>query len=180
MKKTAVKKAVEKKAVKEKAVEQKTVDEKEKYLKLDRVLQKYKGRGGVLIKALQEAQEIFGHLPRQVLIHIAYELDVPLSEVYSVVSFYSLFKTKATGRCHLEICSGTACYVKGMHELLEYVEKELSLRPGGVTEDGRFGLSTPNCVGACSAAPVVKIGDELYGEMTPERLKQLLEEYDHE
>ena len=124
MKDTPVKKAVEKKAVKEKAVEQKTVEEKEKYRKLDRILQKYKGRGGVLIKALQEAQEIFGHLPRQILIHIAYELDVPLSEVYSVVSFYSLFKTKATGRCHLEICSGTACYVKGMHELLEHVEKD--------------------------------------------------------
>ena len=113
MKKTAVKKAVEKKAVKEKAVEQKTVDEKEKYLKLDRVLQKYKGRGGVLIKALQEAQEIFGHLPRQVLIHIAYELDVPLSEVYSVVSFYSLFKTKATGRCHLRSAAARPAMLKG-------------------------------------------------------------------
>jgi len=153
-----------------------TLEKKDKYRQIDRALQKYKGRGGVLVKALQEAQEIYGHLTRELLVHIAYELDVPLSEVYSVVSFYSYFKTEVLGRCHLAVCSGTACYVKGMGELLDYLEENLSLKPGGVTEDGRFSLSTVNCVGACSAAPVVKIGDELYGEMTPKRLKQLLEE----
>lgn len=151
------------------------LEKKEKYREIDKALQKYKGRGGVLIKALQEAQEIYGHLPRDLLVHIAYELDVPLSEIYSVVSFYSFFKTELLGRCHLSVCSGTACYVKGMSELLDYLEENLSLKPGGVTEDGRFSLSTVNCVGACSAAPVIKIGDELYGEMDPERLKQLLE-----
>ena len=146
---------------------------KDRYPELDTVLQKYKGRGGVLIKALQEAQEMYGHLPRELLIHIAYELDVPLSEVYSVVSFYSLFKTNASGRCHLEICSGTACYVKGMKELLEYLEEDLSLKPGGVTANEKYSLSTANCMGACSSAPVLKIGEELYGEMAPERLQQL-------
>ncbi|RJX23495.1 MAG: NAD(P)H-dependent oxidoreductase subunit E [Dethiobacter sp.] len=161
-------------------MEKTAVEKKENYQELDSVLEKYKGRAGVLIKALQEAQEIYGYLPRELLIHIAYELDVPLSEVYSVVSFYSLFKTQTSGRCHLEICSGTACYVKGMKNLLEYLEEDLSLKPGGVTEDGKFSVSTTNCVGACSAAPVVKIGDELYGEMTLERLQQLLEEHDHE
>jgi hypothetical protein len=103
-----------------------------RYQELDKVLEKYKGQGGVLIKALQEAQEIYGYLPREILIHVAYELDVPLSEVYSVVSFYSLFKTEPSGKCHLEICSGTACYVKGMKDLLEYLEENLSLKPGGV------------------------------------------------
>ena len=91
----------------------------ESYQELDNVLDKYKGQGGILIKALQEAQDIYGYLPRHVLIHIAGELDVPLSEVYSVVSFYSLFKTEPSGRCHVEIFSGTYCYVKRMKGLLE-------------------------------------------------------------
>jgi NADH:ubiquinone oxidoreductase subunit E len=159
----------------------KTVVEKRKnYEELDSVLEKYKGRGGVLIKALQEAQDIYGFLSRDVLIHIAYELDVPLSEIFSVVSFYSLFKTEPTGRHHIEVCSGTACYVKGMKVLLEYLEDDWGLKPGGVTKDRQLGLSTANCVGACSAAPVVKIGDELFGDMTIKKLKQLLEKQKHE
>jgi len=153
---------------------------KEKYPELDSVLNKYKGSRGILVKALQEAQDIYGYLPRDLLIHIAYELDVPLSEIYSVVSFYSLFKTEPSGRCHIEVCSGTACYVKGMKHLLEYLEEELSLKPGDVTENGKFSMSTANCVGACSAAPVVKIGEELLGDMTPQKLRQLLKEHGHE
>ena len=153
---------------------------KDKYQELDTVLQKYKGREGVLIKALQEAQEMYGHLPRELLVHIAYELDVPLSEIYSVVSFYSLFKTEAAGRCHLEICSGTACYVKGMEELLAYLEEELFLKPGGVTADEKYSLTTANCMGACSSAPVLKIGEELHGEINLERLQQLLKEHEHD
>jgi NADH:ubiquinone oxidoreductase subunit E len=156
------------------------VRKKEKYQELDSVLEKYKGRGGVLIKALSEAQEIHGYLSRDLLIHIAYELDVPLSEITSVVSFYSLFKTHPPGRCHIEICSGTACYVKGMKDLLENLEEELNIKPGEVTGDGRFGLSTVNCVGACSAAPVIKIGDELIGDVDLKRLKQLLGKYGHD
>ena len=153
---------------------------KDRYPELDAVLEKYKGRGGVLIKALQEAQEMYGHLPRKLLVHIAYELDLPLSEIYSVVSFYSFFRTEASGRCHLEVCSGTACYVKGMEDLLAYLKEALSLFPGGITEDRKYSLSTSNCMGVCSAAPVVKIGGELYAETTPERLGQLLKEHEHE
>jgi len=156
------------------------VRKKDAFQEIDNVLEKYKGRTGILIKALQESQEIYGYLPRQLLIHIAYKLDVPLSEVYSVVSFYSLFKTEPQGRYHIEVCSGTACYVKGMKDILEYLDEELSLKPGKVTEDGRFSLSTTNCVGACSSAPVIKIGDELFGDMTINRLKQLVEKYSHE
>ena len=150
---------------------------KNRYPELDAVLQKYKGRGGILIKALQEAQTLYGHLPRPLLIHIAYELDVPLSEIYSVVSFYSFFKTEASGRCHLEICSGTACYIQGMEDLLDYLAEELSLRPGGITADEKFSLSTSNCMGVCSNAPVLKIREELYSEVTREKLQQLLEEH---
>jgi NADH:ubiquinone oxidoreductase subunit E len=155
----------------------KTKEEKlDQYPELNKVLQEYKGRGGVLLKVLQEAQEIFGHLPREVLIHIAYELDLPFSEIYSVVSFYEFFKTKASGRYHLEICGGTACYVNGMKDLLDYLEEDLALKDG-VSAERTFSVSTANCMGVCSAAPVLKIEGELYGEMTLERLQQLLKRY---
>ncbi|MGI5876229.1 MAG: NAD(P)H-dependent oxidoreductase subunit E [Dethiobacteria bacterium] len=147
--------------------------QKDQYRELNNLLQKYKGREGILLKVLQEAQEIFGYLPREVLIHIACELDLPFSEVYSVVSFYEFFRTKATGRYHLEICSGTACYINGMKDLLGYLEENLSLKDG-ISADKMFSVSTSNCMGVCSAAPVLKIGGELYGEMTLERLGQLL------
>lgn len=156
------------------------VKDKENYHDLDNVLEKYKGKEGVLIKALQEAQEIYGYLSRDVLVHIAYELDVPLSEIYSVVSFYSLFKTEPSGKCHVEVCSGTACYVKGLKNILDYFEDELSLTPGEMTKDRKLSLSTVNCVGACSAAPVIKIGDELFGDITNQSLKQILEKHGHE
>ncbi len=156
------------------------IKDKENYHELDNVLAKYKGKEGVLIKALQEAQEIYGYLSRDVLVHIAYELEVPLSEIYSVVSFYSLFKTEPSGKCHVEVCSGTACYVKGLKNILDYFEDELSLKPGEMTKDRKFSLSTVNCVGACSAAPVIKIGDELFGDITNQSLKQILEKHGHE
>ncbi len=150
--------------------------EKKQYRKLTRALEKYKGRPGVLIQALQEAQEIFGYLPRQVLIHVANELTIPLAEVYSVVSFYSLFSTVPMGRYRLEVCLGTACYVKGAQDLLQKLRYKLKLQPGQISEDGLFSLATTRCVGACSAAPVLKAGEELHGGFTPEGIDALLEE----
>lgn len=152
----------------------------DEFHELASIVKKYRGREGVLIQALQEVQEMYGFLSRELLIRLAYELDVPLSEIYSVVSFYALFKTEPVGRCHLEVCGGTACYVNGMRDLLEYLEEEYSLRPGDVTGDGKFSLSTVNCVGACSASPVVKIGEEIFGEVTGRKLQELLERYGNE
>ena len=150
--------------------------ERTPYQELDIVLQKYKGRQGVLIKALQEAQSIFGYLPRKVQIHIARQLDVPLSEVYSVVSFYSLFSTEPVGSRHLEICTGTACYIKGAKQLLKKLEDDLSLTPGKVTKDKKYSLAETRCVGICSAAPVIKMGKESYGHVSPKKLASILEE----
>ena len=150
--------------------------EKELYDQLTLALEKYKGKPGVLIAALQEAQQIFGYLPRKVMIHVANELTIPLAEVYSVVSFYSLFSTVPVGLHRIEVCMGTACYVKGAEKLLQVLHKKLGVGPGKVTADGRLSAATTRCVGACSAAPVIKIGEELHGGMTPERLETLLEE----
>ncbi len=148
----------------------------EQYRQLSRALKKYRGKRGVLIQALQEAQEICGYLPRRVMIHVAGELGIPFAEVYSVVSFYSLFSTVPMGRHRLEVCLGTACYVKGALDLLEKLREKLKLEPGRVSPDGLFSLATTRCVGACSAAPVLKVGAELHGGFTPEGIEALLNE----
>lgn len=154
----------------------KDVSEQKLYDRLDLALEKYKGKPGVLIAALQEAQAIFGYLPRKTMIHLANELTIPLAEVYSVVSFYSLFSTVPTGRHHIEVCMGTACYVRGAEKLLQELQAQCGAGPGKSTSDGLFSIATTRCVGACSTAPVIKTGEELHGKMNPEQLQQLLKE----
>ncbi|MEW5784183.1 MAG: NAD(P)H-dependent oxidoreductase subunit E [Bacillota bacterium] len=154
----------------------KPVEDKALYDQLTLALEKYKGKPGVLIAALQEAQQLFGYLPRKVMIHVANELTIPLAEVYSVVSFYSLFSTVPTGKHRLEVCMGTACYVRGAEKLLQDLQKKLGVGPGKVTEDGLFSVATTRCVGACGAAPVIKAGEELHGGVTADHLESLLEE----
>lgn len=153
----------------------KTVQDQELQSKLLPIIERYRGKRGAVIPVLQETQEVFGYLPREVLIFIANELSVPLAEVYSVVSFYSQFTTVPVGRHRLEICTGTACYVKGSQKLLEQLKEKLHLEPGKISRDGRFSLATTRCVGACSAAPVLKIGEDLHGQFTVEKIDQLLD-----
>ncbi|NLA04180.1 MAG: NAD(P)H-dependent oxidoreductase subunit E [Firmicutes bacterium] len=154
----------------------KTDPEQKQEQRLERALRKYKGKPGVLIAALQEAQEIFGYLPRKVLIRVANKLTIPLSEVYSVVSFYSFFSTVPTARHRLEVCLGTACYVQGAETLLRDLQDLCGTGPGKSAAESPFSITTTRCVGACGAAPIVKIGEELHGEMTAEKLPRLLEE----
>ncbi|MFY9113813.1 MAG: NAD(P)H-dependent oxidoreductase subunit E [Dethiobacteria bacterium] len=151
---------------------------KKLYDRLAGALEKYKGQGhkGQLIPALREAQQIFGYLPRKVMILVAREMDIPLAEVYSVVSFYSLFSTKPVGQKRIEICMGTACYVKGAAKLREMIADNLGIKPGEMTPDGRFSLTTSRCVGACSAAPVIKVGEDLHGNITPENAAAFISE----
>ena len=154
----------------------KDIKEKKPHERLSRALRKYKGKPGVLIAALQEAQAIFGYLPRKVMIQVANELTIPLSEVYSVVSFYSLFSTVPSGKHRIEVCMGTACYVKGAEKLLQELQEQCGAGTGKFYSEGLFSIATTRCVGACGSAPIIKTGDELHGEMSPERLPQLLEE----
>ena len=154
----------------------KTDPEQKQYERLERVLRKYKGKPGVLIAALQETQSIFGYLPRKVMIHVAILLTIPLSEVYSVVSCYSLFSTVPTGKHHLEGCLGTACYVQGAETLLRELQELCDTGPGKSSTESPFSIATTRCVGACGAAPIIKVEEELHGEMTPDQLPRLLRE----
>ncbi|MFW5998743.1 MAG: NAD(P)H-dependent oxidoreductase subunit E [Halanaerobiaceae bacterium] len=152
-------------------------NEKEEFEKLREIINKYKDQEGTLIKILHEAQNIFGYLPRKVQIFIARTMGIPLPEVYGVVSFYSLFTMEPRGQYTIEICMGTACYVKGSEEILNKLKNVLDIEPGEVTEDGKFTIETTHCLGACSLAPVVSINGDVQGKVAPENVEDILNEY---
>ncbi len=150
--------------------------DKEKYEKLDAFIASLPTTKGELIRVLHTAQGIFGYLPREVQVHVAKKLGVPVSKVYGVVSFYSFFTMNPKGKYDISVCLGTACYVRGADSILQELKKQLSIDVGETTADGKFSLRTLRCVGACGLAPVVMIGQKVYGRMTPEKVSGVLAE----
>ena len=145
--------------------------------RLRKVIEEHKGQPGATMPVLQAAQEIFGYLPEEVQIMVAEGLDVPLSEVYGVASFYAQFALNPKGRYQISVCLGTACYVKGAADVLEAVQTKLGIGPGGITPDGRFSLDACRCIGACGLAPVMMINEDVYGRLTPGQVGPILEQY---
>lgn len=130
-----------------------------------------------LIIILHKAQEIFGYIPEEVQEFIAEKIEVPVSKVYGVVSFYNFFSMEPKGKYPISVCTGTACYVRGAEKILEALQKELGLKLGGVTEDGLFSLDSLRCVGACGLAPVMLVGKDIHGKVKPEDVKKIIENY---
>ncbi len=151
------------------------VEEKER--KLQDIIEKYKDSKGALIPVLHEAQELYGYLPLSVQKKISESLNVPLSEVYGVVTFYTQFSLKPKGEYKVSVCLGTACYVKGSKLILDKLQEKLGINVGDCTEDGKFSLDACRCVGACGLAPVVMINDDVYGRLTPDDVEKVLEKY---
>ena len=145
--------------------------------KLHTVIEKSRKTPGCLMHILQEAQAIYGFLPLEVQKVIAEGLDIPLSEVYGVATFYSQFSLTPKGKHRISVCLGTACYVKGSDKILEELEKQLGIKCGECTEDGLFSIDSCRCVGACGLAPVMMIGEEVYGKLTPDMVKGILDSY---
>ena len=149
--------------------------------RLRHVIEAHKGQPGATMPVLQAAQEIFGYLPEEVQIMVAEGLDIPLSEIYGVASFYSFFSLNPKGKYQISVCLGTACYVKGSGDvyakLLAAVEKKLNIAPGGITNDGLFSLDACRCIGACGLAPVMMINDDVYGRLTAAQVGPILDEY---
>ena len=141
------------------------------------VIEKYKDQEGALMPVLQEAQGIYGYLPIEVQKMVAAGLDVPLSEVYGVATFYSQFSLNPKGKYQISVCLGTACYVKGSGEIFERISDSLGIKDGECTEDGMFSLSACRCIGACGLAPVMTINDEVYGKLTVGDIDKILDEY---
>ena len=144
---------------------------------LHELCKKYRNDEHELINVLHEAQDTLGYLPVEVQHAIATELDVPDSKVYGVVTFYSFFTMQPRGKFPVSICMGTACYVKGNELILDEFKRRLNINVGETTRDGIFTLSTLRCVGACSLAPVVSVGDKIFGNVTPLQVKKIIDEF---
>ena len=145
--------------------------------RLRKVIEEHKGQPGATMPVLQAAQEIFGYLPEEVQIMVAEGLDIPLSEVYGVSTFYSFFTLNPKGKYQISVCLGTACYVKGSKNILERLAKELDVKVGSTTKDGRFTLRDTRCLGACGLAPVIMINDDVYGRLVPDDIPAIIEKY---
>lgn len=140
-------------------------------------LQGFKGEEGALIQALHKVQNIYGYLPEEALKLVAQELDLPIADIYGVVSFYSLFSLKPKGEHVITVCTGTACYVKGAQNVLDRLAEELEVESGDTTSDGKFTLQSARCIGACGLAPVILIDGKAYGKMTPDDIPNILKQY---
>ncbi len=138
------------------------------------IVKRHKGTRGSLIKILQEIQTLRGWLPEKDLVKVSDLTGVPLSEVYSVATFYSQFALARQGRHTIRICTGTACYVKGAQQVLAAVRNELGVKEDGPTEDYRFTVETVACLGSCFLAPVMTIDEEYYGKLTPEKAVEIV------
>jgi len=156
-----------------------SVDEGEvqKLCKIKELINKYKDTKGALIPVLHEAQEIYGYLPLKVQKIVSEGLNVPLAEVYGVVTFYSNFITSPKGQYKIQVCLGTACYVKGSAKILEKVSEKLGIEVGKSTKDGKFSLDAVRCIGACGLAPVMMINDDVYGQLVPDQIEEILKKY---
>ena len=152
-------------------------ENRDKYLQLDEVIRENKGKQGAVMVTLQAAQNIFEHVPRDVQIRIAEGLDVPLSEVYGVATFYAQFSLEPKGAYVIGVCTGTACYVKGAQAVLEKVESELNIPTGKTTKDGKFTIQATRCLGCCGLAPVMTINEDVYGRLKPEDIPGILAKY---
>jgi NADH:ubiquinone oxidoreductase subunit E len=146
--------------------------------KTDEIVERNKLEPSALIAILQDAQHDFGYLPLPALSRIAERLDVPMSRVYSVATFYKAFKLKPAGKHIVKVCLGTACHIKGGPELMRALESELGVPPEEVTEDGKFSYEPVRCVGCCGLAPVIMIDENFHGKLEGKDIKKILPEYD--
>ena len=146
--------------------------------KLMDLIEEHKGEKGALMPILQKAQGIYGYLPIEVQKIIAEQMDIPLEEVYGVVSFYSQFTLNPKGKYAISVCLGTACYVKGSQTILDKLSEKLGIKPGGITSDGKFSLEATRCLGACGLAPAMVINGEVYGKLKAEDLDRILAKYE--
>lgn len=146
-------------------------------LKIKEICAAFNNAPGELINVLHKVQEHFGYLPAEIQEIVASELGISVAKVYGVVTFYSFFTMLPKGKHPISICTGTACYVRGAEKVLEEFKKELGIKVGETTADGKFSLNCLRCVGACGLAPVVMVGDKTYGRVAPEEVKNILNEY---
>lgn len=153
------------------------VKAKELKKKVSQILDNYQHDKGMLVSVLQDVQAEDNYLSKEALMQVSQSLDVPLSQVYSVATFFKAFSLKPRGRHLINVCLGTACHVRGAVRVLEKIERDLGINSGETTPDLRFTLETVNCVGACALGPIVKIDEEYHGEMSTDKVDSALKNY---
>lgn len=144
---------------------------------MNSILEKYSKDKSNLIQILNEVQENYGYIPKYSQISISEYLDIPLAEIYGVITFYARFTLKPKGKYNIAVCLGTACFVKGSEKVLDKAKEILKIDVGETTEDGKFSLEATRCIGACGLAPVLTVNEEVYGKATPELMEKVIAEY---
>lgn len=142
-----------------------------------KMMVKWKSKRGSLIMALHEVQNAFGYVPWDAMEIVAAELQIPMAQIYSVLTFYNHFKLKAPGKVVISICDGTACHIKGGPAVIEAFKKNLGVQEGETTADGLFYIQIVRCLGCCGLAPVVVINGKTYGKVRPEQVPEIIAEW---
>lgn len=153
------------------------LSEEEQYRLLSQVIQDFHADENNLIQILHMAQAIFGYLPLAVQQYIAREMDLPLSRVSGVLTFYSFFSTQPKGKYTIQICLGTACYVRGGKKIVEKLQELLGTGVGETTKDGKFSLQVMRCIGACGLAPAISIDGKVFKRVNPNKLREILDQF---
>lgn len=150
----------------------------EQTTELDALLGEYENaERDQLIPILQAVQERFGYLSREAMVAVGRRLDLPVSKVYGVATFYNQFRFQPLGKVHCQVCRGTACHVKGSQGVLDALRTTLKVEPGQTTRDGLFSIEVVACIGACGLAPVVAVNGEFHASMTPDKTRKVLKQY---
>ena len=140
-------------------------------------IESQRGVKGALIPVLHMVQEYFDYIPYEAQKLISEEMNIPITEIYGVITFYSRFSLKPTGKYKVSVCLGTACYVKGSELVLDKVQKTLNVKAGDSSDDGMYSVEATRCIGACGLAPVMTVNDDVYGKVTPEEVELILSKY---
>jgi len=146
--------------------------------RVDEVMERYSNKAGALIPVLTQCQKIVGYVPVELQEYIAKGLNIPGSTVYGVVTFYSFFSMVPKGRHTIKVCMGTACYVRGIGEVLNRICSEFKMDVGGTTKDRRFSLEAVRCLGACGLAPVIVVDDDTHGDVSADKIMDILSRYE--
>ena len=149
----------------------------EQAAQLEAIIARHRGDPSQLMTVMQKAQGIYGYLPFEVQVMIADGMDVPLQRVYGLSTFYGQFTLSPAGKYAVSVCMGTACYVKGAQAVLDTIQELLAIGPGECTEDGLFSIEACRCVGACGLAPVMTVNEDVYGNLKPDMLEEIISKY---
>ncbi len=152
-------------------------EQAEKFSRLQKVIDAKRMTKGPLIPVMQEAQSIFGYLPLDVQKFIAEQLTVPIRDIYGIATFYSQFSLNPKGKHVVSVCMGTACYVKNSQKVLDMLKAELNVEVGSTTEDGLITLEATRCLGCCGLSPVITVDADVYGELKPEKVPDIIDKY---